>query len=528
MSRLLCGLILSLFITGNTLASPIDRDIKIAYQNITNLADLIRDFEAQKAVFQKLERNSRISHQGAFEIKKLWGRIFDMHVTLNTLAQTYMDYHLKSADENAKATLIKYASTLALINSGARISTLLWEMPKTHKLLNEAHRDYPLGSLISLENQIFNMVNTTPLETAPPSLFPAVDIEALTSQFERISFWPLASQAEIGLQKIEAQESQIFKTMSKPFLTKFSNKFKVYTRYKNFKFKTVFTNIIAKVSAWLGDTKIKRRSDDYYNGKTYITLEQAEELEERLAPGDIMISRTNWFLSNAFLPGFWPHSFIYLGNLAKLKALEEDQNVKYYYENKCKQQDLGCDNFISYLKASLETSQAFGDYLEKAEDGFEKVLIEATSEGVHFSSIRHTFLNDFLAAMRPRLSTLEKAQAIEESMKFFGLPYDFDFDFDSHSSLVCSELVAKSFSSKIHFDYDRKNGLYVEKYLNRYSLPVIGIAQKMADENIKYHRPSELEFVGFLKAVPSSNEAIFASEREFYQSVTWPKWSFMQ
>ena len=528
MKRFFYGILLSFCLSFGASASPVKRDLKIAYQNITNLNLLADEFQKLTPLLDKLERNLKLTPSETFKIKRVWGRIFDMRVTLNALFQTYADYQLKDAEDNSKASLIKYTSTLALVNSGVKLSKLLWKMPRTHKLLNELHRSYPVGSLVSLENQIFKMYHILPMGEQLPSFFPTVDIEQQATEFTKLGFASFESDINRKLQNIQLRESQIFKTIGRPFLKSMSNSWEVRRRYNRFRFKRLFTDIVTKVSTWLGDTKIKRRNDDYYNGKTYITLKQAKEFEQLLEPGDIMISRTNWFLSNAFLPGFWPHSFIYLGNAHKLKQLDELQEVKEHYASKCFSLNLQCDSFTSFLSTYKYTANAFKQYLRKAKDGHEKVLIEATSDGVHFSSIRHTFLNDFLAAMRPKTSPLKKAKAIEKSMNFYGLPYDFDFDFDTHSSLVCSEVVAKSFSNIVNFDYDRKNALYVEEYLNRYSLPVIGILKKMVDENIHHQRESELEFVGFLKGVPEKKMAILAEENEFYESVEWPKWSFMQ
>ncbi len=52
-----------------------------------------------------------------------------------------------------------------------------------------------------------------------------------------------------------------------------------------------------------------------------ISQEQLQELKAELQPGDILIERRNWFVSNSLLPGFWPHAALYLGSHEELVAL---------------------------------------------------------------------------------------------------------------------------------------------------------------------------------------------------------------
>jgi hypothetical protein len=48
-------------------------------------------------------------------------------------------------------------------------------------------------------------------------------------------------------------------------------------------------------------------------GRGLISKAQAEELLGSMQPGDLVVARQNWFLSNVGLPGFWKHAELYVG-----------------------------------------------------------------------------------------------------------------------------------------------------------------------------------------------------------------------
>ncbi|MFO0596211.1 MAG: YiiX/YebB-like N1pC/P60 family cysteine hydrolase [Myxococcaceae bacterium] len=188
---------------------------------------------------------------------------------------------------------------------------------------------------------------------------------------------------------------------------------------------------------WMGDTRVARIGKPLLTEKDITTL-----VLPRLEPGDILVTRQNWFLSNIGLPGFWPHALLYVGATPDLiMAFDADPEVS------------------KWAAAQPEKAATFSQLLEKrypakwktysTEKDFQGHgpirVIESISEGVSFTATEHAFGVDYLAALRPRLSKVEKARAIERAFKYQGRPYDFDFDFFSDASLVCTELVYKSY-----------------------------------------------------------------------------------
>ncbi len=126
-----------------------------------------------------------------------------------------------------------------------------------------------------------------------------------------------------------------------------------------------------------------------------ILPEMRAELARRVRPGDVFVTRHDDALSNLFLPGFWPHAALCLGD----------------------------------GHGFVETPDASGWFLE------------AKKDGVRFRPAAETLGVDALVVIRPPLEGGDLETALRRAAAHAGKPYDFLFDFRSSDRLACTEVV---------------------------------------------------------------------------------------
>jgi hypothetical protein len=233
------------------------------------------------------------------------------------------------------------------------------------------------------------------------------------------------------------------------------------------------------LSTWIGDTKI-------VGDAPLIRVEQIRALRLRLKAGDILIERRNWYLSNAFLPGFWPHAALYVGTPKDLRRLG--------------------------IADAPEVRTWADRHAAKDVHGESPTVIESVSEGVILNTLSHSMHADHVAVFRPRVPDGMIGQAIVRAFTHLGKPYDFEFDFFTSHQLVCTELVYRAYEGFIHFDLVRVMG--------RDTLPALEIVRKWARERTS-DRP-EIEFVAFLDGDRLEGTAHEAGEPELEESIGRP------
>jgi 1-acyl-sn-glycerol-3-phosphate acyltransferase len=241
------------------------------------------------------------------------------------------------------------------------------------------------------------------------------------------------------------------------------------------------------VSTWIGDYRLKDRP----RHRGLISPQQVEELRLVLEPGDILLERRNWFLSNAFLPGFWPHAAIYVGSPEELQAMGVADNP--------------------WVESRWE------EFHGQDAAGHSFSVIEAISEGVVFTSLEHSIGEaDAIAVLRPRLTNAQRQEAIIRTFSHLGKPYDFQFDFFSTHRLVCSEVVYRA--------YDGYVDLPLTNIMGRQTLPVNTFVEVYADSRGREDCPFEL--IQFLDMDEEGGRAVLASNEEFLTTLNRSRFTF--
>jgi len=265
---------------------------------------------------------------------------------------------------------------------------------------------------------------------------------------------------------------------------------------------TAWFPLQSSVSEWMGDVKVFRQK------YSLITVEQIGEIEKLLLPGDILLERREWYLSNIGLPGYWPHAALYIGTAEQRAKYFDDDSVKMFFAKN--------NGFESALKNQYSTAYIASETPDHY--GHLPRVIEAISEGVSFTTLEHSIDADSVAILRPKLSKLEKAQAIKRAFHFSGRPYDFNFDFLTDAELVCTELIYKAYESNATFAGIR---FPTRKILGRTVVTANDIVEMFDDEQER--DKAQLELIVFYDGHEYKKSAVKSDLITFRDSWKRPK-----
>jgi hypothetical protein len=255
----------------------------------------------------------------------------------------------------------------------------------------------------------------------------------------------------------------------------------------------------------LSETRLTRRKT------ALITPLQCDTILQNSQPGDIVLQRQEWYMTNYGIPGFWSHAALYLGSYKQLIDYAADPAVTDYY----RQTDSSYSDFDTYMKNKYPDSWQL--YKKGDAENQPFVYLEAIAKGVTFNTAEHSIGHcDYAAVFRPKLSRALIVKAVERAIAKHGKPYDYDFDFRKNSALVCSGLIYQAYQKDADF---AGLNFTTSKVAGNIVMPPNLIAEKYQNDKA---RVKELELIIFYD---SNDERAFRStEEEFIKLQKRPEW----
>lgn len=431
----------------------------------------------------------------------------DSAFALDQIRRFYEDYYRLDLsrlerDRHVMAFLLTFSAELALYENTERLVAAV-DNSNAIKFLDLARPDrhLPAGSLTAVKEELIGMSDFSRVVAGKNYLHYLARVHDADAEAAHLGLSWLWRDVEARLARIEETSAALHAVDA------ISSDFGPLERsLKHFSFP-----VQKGVAEWMGDTRVKRA------GRYLVSKELQAMLRKKLRPGDVMLARKNWYLSNIGLPGFWPHAMLYVGSEKELaEAFDRDPGVLAWLAEETGAPVTFTDHLArTYPKAWRERTT------ESPHHG-SLVILEAVSEGVVQSDLFHT-VGDYVAALRPNLPPVTKAKAISRAFSFLGRPYDFDFDFATDDALVCTELVWRSYRTQ-----EGAAGLHLApiRIAGRLTLPANAFARVFRDE--RGTDAPQLEFVAFIEGREHHLDAVVSDADAFARTVDRSKWDFGQ
>lgn len=454
-----------------------------------NLNDVVKNGDH----FQKMRKKEKITALTNDErqvLRETWFQLLTHHASLNEIIID-MDKRLK--DENDAFLkedyfTLMYSAYMAQYRTGIEFIRAMRTVPTADTVLNEKFEE------LGLERQSFADFKFEYLNIQKFTQYSGHKLASLSQKNEQ-------SLLNDGINEDEDYIDQFNRYKGTIYTIKNAGKISGHILFK------LYFPIQKAISEWMGDERVARGNE------FLISDEQIKTIHKKLNPGDVLIERREWYLSNIGLPGFWPHAALYIGRPEERKELNEDAEVIAWV----KSEGIESGSFEELLEAKYPA--VYKESLGADETAHDYRVLEAMSEGVVFTSLEHSADADSLAAIRPRLSNVDIAKGLLTALKYKGRPYDFNFDFRTDAEVVCSELVFYAYQPT----KDKKGiDFPVTTTLGRPVVTPNNIIKELA-ETYGTDR-QQFDLIVFLDGNDKKREAVFSDMENLKTTWNRPKW----
>ena len=467
--------------TDGELRERLRTDIASCFALNRSVGTLLDDAEERGLLKVRVDQ---LSSRERDDVRRGWRDGVMAFYEYELLKATYRGFHqidyVAKPSLHADAFFAAYSAYVSQYNACLRLVELVGDNESVETLLNEKGGGVPANTYASIKQRLTR-----------PDVLLRLNAGAAYYGLVKKDFTVSPDMEE----RLERQRAEAFGRLGKNPELFVDNPLDVLEQAS---FKAWFP-LQKQVALHMSRVRTTRR--DYF-----ITPGILTRYKERLKPGDIMVQRRNWHMTNIGIPGFWPHAALYVGSLAQLDATFSDVPL------------LEGRPPSAYIRDRFP--HAYRALSRQDEDGFDVNVIESIRPGVVLQSLERSAHADYLGVIRPAIAPPRTLQAILAAFEHLGKPYDFNFDFSTDNELVCSELVYKAFqplNKRLFAPHIMSGRLMLEP--NR----IVEIVDESADAE-----PAPFDFVLFLDASEALQTVEEGDFGAFRQSWSRPKWDILQ
>ena len=413
----------------------VNDEINKSLELIKELENVVREIQISESLFSSDIQSMSLAHKQS--ILNIWVRYVGCYNGLNELRKRYKKELIlkknKDSHSKFKSVLLIYASTIAIRKNSVLLAKVIDKNKYLEPMLNEGRPEHNIN-----KKQYYYITQEI------------TEIYYMISLFKNKHYFDfMVNYYEAYGYKRGESEKRLLDYSSHNYL----NFIKLFRNHKSI----IFNNMIDflgknafdfwfPVQKWLA---ISITGVDYSRRKEkYVSSEDIYTIKEELLPGDILLKRDNFQLTNMMLSGFWTHSGIYIGTLEQLDI---------YFK------DMPLGEFLCVSEYVKATYPEVYDNIFNKRNSDRGYIIEVIAPGVVINPLEAIAKVDYFSALRPKLSKEDKLKALFTAFESLGKAYDYNFDIMTDSALFCSELVYKAYlcsSDKkgLTFDLEPKAG----------------------------------------------------------------------
>ncbi|MGH4117802.1 YiiX/YebB-like N1pC/P60 family cysteine hydrolase [Clostridium sp.] len=462
----------------------LNADIDKCLNLINELERVVSEIQNTESLFAEDNKNMSYAHKQSILGK--WVSYVECYNGLNEIRKKYKIGIIFKGTEDSYARfnsiLLNYSSTIAIRKNSVLLASIIEKNKYLESMLNESRPEHNIN-----KKQYYYITQEI------------TEISHMILLFKNKHYFDfMVSYHEIHGYGRDEKEEELLDYASCNYL----NVVKLVRNHRNI----VFNNILDffgknvfdfwfPVQKWIA---ISITGVDYSSREEkYVSNEDINTIKEELRPGDILLKRNDYQLTNIGLPGFWTHSGIYIGCLKKLDSYFKDMQLG----------DYSCvSEYVKVIYPKVYDSLCSKDNVE--------YIIEVIAPGVVINPLNAIAKVDYFSALRPKLSKKDKLGALFIAFDSLGKAYDYNFDIMTDNALFCSELIYKSYLCS-----SNKKGLKfnLEPKAGRLLLSPNSIIKKFDEEFDDEN--SEFDFVAFYDGSERDKKAISKDAMDL--KITW-------